>query len=249
MFNIVEQPWFLLAASFISLVIIYAILLDRKLYWMSLLILSFSTSLFLITDANILNFFPLLATILKVSLPVAITVLVSLIIIEIVRIRERSYWLWLIPIILCGLAFGLDFFIQTDNEKIKTVINTGIRAVEQENCNTINNIISSDYRDSYHHTKQELMQHCRSTLSRPLIDKITRTSQQVEISGREANVIMAVIVLFDKQSVSVEAYGVTAASATARVQLRKEAGNKWLISEVEVTEVNGQPIGWNAINL
>jgi len=249
MFNIIEQPWLLVAASFISLVIIYAIILDRKLYWMSLMIISFSASLFMIIDAKLLNFFPLLSTILKISLPIAIAVLVSLIIIEIVQIRERIYWLWLIPMILCGLGFGIDFLIPTDNEKIKKVIDTGIRAVEEENCNAINNIISSDYRDSYHHTKQELMQHCRSTLSRSLIDKITRTSQQVEITGREANVIMAVIVLFDKQSVSVEAYGVTAASATARVQLRKEAGNNWFISEVEVTEVNGQPLGWNAINL
>ncbi len=249
MFNIIEQPWLLVIASFISLAIIYAIILDRKLYWMCLLIISFSVSLFLVTGANILTFYPLLAAILKVALPIAIVVLISLVIFEIIRIRERPYWLWMMPIILCGLGFGIDFLIQTDNEKIRKVIYTAIRAVEQENCSTINKIISSSYHDSFHNTKEELMQHCRTTLGRPLINKITRTSQELEISAREANITMAVIVLFEEHSTAVEGYGVTAASATARIQLRKEAGNKWFITEVEIIEVNRQPFRWSAINL
>ena len=85
--------------------------------------------------------------------------------------KKRHWWQWLIPVVIAGAAFGLDYFVQTDYEKINALIKTGMRAVEEEDANAIGTIVSADYRDSHHKSKEELMEHCKSRLSRSMVEK------------------------------------------------------------------------------
>jgi len=48
--------------------------------------------------------------------------------------EKRRWWQLLVPVFLTVAAFGADMLVQTDTEKINAVINTTIKAVQQEDC-------------------------------------------------------------------------------------------------------------------
>ena len=104
-------------------------------------------------------------------LVVAILTLPVLLMLRRIFPDKRHWWQWLLPPFLAVAAFGLDLLVQTDLEKINEVINTGIKAVENEDCASIEAIISDNYHDSYHNTKKHLMYHCRARLVEPLVEK------------------------------------------------------------------------------
>ncbi|GAI46979.1 unnamed protein product, partial [marine sediment metagenome] len=62
-------------------------------------------------------------------------ILVLLVVLMLRRIFPgKKHWgQWLLPLFLAALAFGLDYLVQTDLEKINAVISTAVKAVEQEN--------------------------------------------------------------------------------------------------------------------
>ena len=58
--------------------------------------------------------------------------------------QKHRWWQWLIPVFIAIAAFGLEHFVETDLEKIKSVIKTGIKAVEEENPCVIEALISAN---------------------------------------------------------------------------------------------------------
>ena len=102
---------------------------------------------------------------------VAIIILLVLLIVRSIFPEKRRWWQWLLPTLLAIAAFGFDFLVETDLEKINVVISAVVKAVEEENPDAIEPIISDNYRDSYHKTKKDLMYFCRWRLSEPLIEK------------------------------------------------------------------------------
>ena len=131
---------------------------------------------------------------------VAIITLLILLLFRSIFPEKRRWWQWLLPAFLVVAAFGLDFLIETDLEKINAVINTGVLAVENEDPDSIEPIIADNYSDSYHSTKNVLMSHCRATLSEPLIEKNIKRIVSIDIQPPEATAIFTVRILFDKQS-------------------------------------------------
>lgn len=160
--------------------------------------------------------------------------------------EKRRRWHWLVPAFLVVAAFGLDALVQTDLEKIKALINTGNKAVEQENCNAIAAIISDSYRDSYHRTKGDLMYSCTLWLSEPLVEKAKNTSLHIEVSPPKATVTLTSLMKFDKES---SPYRNFKSSLLIKMQLRlqKEQGKKWLINRVELLELDRQTVNWRDV--
>lgn len=159
---------------------------------------------------------------------------------------KRYWWQWLLPALLAMAAFGLDFFVQTNLEEINTIIKTGIKAVEEENPGAIETIISANYRDSYHDSKEQLMSHCRNELSRSRVEENKKIGSQIEISPSEANVILRVRIIFDKDSYIALNYK---QSFLVKVQLclQKQPDKKWLINKAELLELDRQPVNWEQI--
>jgi len=159
---------------------------------------------------------------------------------------NRRLWQWLIPILLITAGFGLDLLVQTDAEKIKAVIKTGVKAVEEENPDVIEAIISDNYSDSYHPTKEALVSHCRARLSEPLVDKSYKTILEIDISPPTATVIFTVRIVFDKQSYAYQGFKRETFTKT-KLDLQKEPGNRWLISRAEILEIDRHPANWKQI--
>lgn len=104
----------------------------------------------------------------------SVVVLLVILTIRSVWPEKRRWWQLLIPVFVAIGGFGLDFFVQTDLEKINSLIDAGIKAVEEENCDAIESIIADNYEDSFHNTKNELMSHCRRSFLHLRLQKIKR---------------------------------------------------------------------------
>jgi len=153
----------------------------------------------------------------------------------------------MLPVLTVVVAFGLDLLVQADREKIKAVIDAGIRAVEEENCTAIAQIISEDYSDSYHGTKKDLIHHCRLKLTPPLVAKNKKTGLLIDVSPPNATAILTVVIHFDRQSYIYKEYLRPLMITKTELHLHKQPDKRWLINRVELLEIDRQPADWQDI--
>jgi hypothetical protein len=175
----------------------------------------------------------------------AVAVLV-LLILRSVAPEKCRWWLWLLPVFLVIAAFGLDFLVETDLEKINAVIGKGVKAVETENPDAIETIIADNYTDSFHSSKIALIEHCGEILSGPLIEKAIERTVSVDIQPPKASAIFTVRVLFDKRSFIYQNFKQQMVTEV-QADLRKQPDGRWLISRVELLKIDLQPIKWQSI--
>ncbi len=160
--------------------------------------------------------------------------------------EKRRWWQLLVPLVLAAAAFGMDFVVQTDLEKIKSTIKTGMKAVADEDYNAIAQIISDNYSDSHHSTKERLLAHCRRSLSQNPVAKNKKTGAAIELSESDATAIVFMLTTFDESSYVAENYKPFLFIKT-KLNLQKQPDKRWLISRIEVLELDRQPVNWSHI--
>jgi hypothetical protein len=160
--------------------------------------------------------------------------------------EKKSRLQWLLPLFVIAAAFGTDYLVQTDLEKIDAVINTGMKAVTNRDYQTIEAIISENYSDSYHNSKESLMTDCKRQLSQNLVEKIKKTGQLINISAPTAKAAVFIIMTFDKNSYVSQNF-VSFLQMKVDIHLQKQPNNEWLINRIEIREINRQSTGWNQI--
>ena len=160
--------------------------------------------------------------------------------------EKRRWWQLLVPLFLAVAAFGADMLVQTDLEKINSVIKAAVKAVQQEDCSAIEATIANNYSDSYHSTKKHLLDHCRRELSKSLVEKGKKTGLMINISDSNATATLFALIILDKNS-SISQYK-SFFQVKVRLSLRKQLDNKWLINRIEILEIDRQPANWNLIS-
>ena len=177
-----------------------------------------------------------------------IAAIVSLILLVLRRLSQaKHFWrFWLLPALLVLAAFGADALVQTDREKIKDVISTAVKAVEQERPDIIDKIIAPDYSDSYHTKKNRLMGRCKSWLSEPLVEKNIKRILDMQITPPTAAVTFTVRTIFDEESIISETYK-REIFFKLKVHLKKQPDNSWLINRAEILEIDRIPASWKDI--
>jgi hypothetical protein len=179
-------------------------------------------------------------------LTVAAVVALILLILRSVAPQKCHWWLWLLPAFLVIAAFGLDYLVETDLEKINAVIGRGVKAVQTGNLNAIETTIADDYRDSYHNSKSALMEHCRDILSESLIEKCIKRTVSVDIQPPKATEIFTVRILFDKRSIIYQNFK-QHMMMEVQADLEKQPNGRWLINRVELLKIDFQPTKWQSI--
>jgi hypothetical protein len=157
---------------------------------------------------------------------------------------QRCRWLWLLPILLAASAFAVDYFIETDTEKVRAVIAKAVKAVERENVEALAPLISDDYRDSFHASKQALLNNCRTRLSEPIIEKNVLSIILLKVEPPRAEAVFTVRVVFDPQGPVFEYRKMMIFKL--RADLREERGG-WCFSRIEILEIDLQPADWRRI--
>ncbi len=169
---------------------------------------------------------------------------VTLLIILIARPSRKLMYLWLLPFLIAGIAFGLDYLVRTDPEMIRDVIKTVVKAAENENCPAIGPFISPDYRDSLHKSKRTLLTHCTSHLSEPVILKTVLRIGQIDIQNDTASVPFTVRVLFEPDSYVYEFRQQMVFGLEANLD---KTGQKWLFTRLEIRKIDLMDAGWNQL--
>jgi len=160
--------------------------------------------------------------------------------------EKRRWWQLMVPAFIVVFAFGLDGIVKTDLEKINAVVNQGIKAVKEEDVRAVESILSERYSDSYHRSKQHLLDHFKRVLSEPLIANHKQINRLVDIKGSQATVILFTTVTFEKNSRIAQNFTSFLMTKT-RLSLEKQPDGKWLFKRIEVLELNRQPANWGQI--
>lgn len=160
--------------------------------------------------------------------------------------EKRYWWQLLLPVFVAGTAFGLDMLVQTDLEKINSVINTVIKAIEEEDCNAIEAIIAENYQDSFHNTKRHLMRFCRQRLTPSLVEKNKKTASLVKLSPPRAIVTLFMLTTFDKNS-SISVNYKSSLFLKIELHFQKQQDKTWLISRAEILALDRQPANWSYV--
>jgi len=178
-------------------------------------------------------------------LGLAVIVLLVVLTVRSVWLEKRRAWQWLLPLGVAALAFGLDYAVATDPERINAVLKAGIRAAEAEDCTAIARLMANDYEDSYHKSKEALISHCRARMKPPAIEKVRKIASDLKITSPEAVATFTLSVQFDKNSYWAQAYKASAL-VVLQFYLRKQPDGSWLVRRAEVIEVDKMPVNWGA---
>ena len=160
-------------------------------------------------------------------------------------LKNKTLWQWLPTIIIILAAFGLDFFIKSDFEKIKMVISAAAKAVEKENCNSLEKTLSENYADSHHRAKSSVIQKCKTILRPPLVSKVYSSFLQKNVQSDKATILLLSRVVFDEKS---EVYSFSKIMLfKTQIRLQKGLDKNWLINSIEILEINKQPAKWSDV--
>jgi hypothetical protein len=157
---------------------------------------------------------------------------------------QKYRWLWLVPILIAISAFAIDYFVKTDAEKVKAVLIASSEAVEKENIEALKPLLSDDYRDSYHPSKDAILNNCRYWLMQPIIEKNVLRVVSLKVEPPNAEAVFTVRVVFDPKGPVFQYRKLMLFKL--RGQLRKQ-GNDWFITRLEVLEIDLHPAGWQQI--
>jgi hypothetical protein len=173
----------------------------------------------------------------------AVLVLFGMLTFRSVLPEKRRWWQLAVPAFIVAAAFGTDLLVQTDREKIYALLKKGMKAIEQEDPNALAAIISADYNDSYHNSKQELMAHTWRQMERSGVQKIKKNSALIQVSPPHASANIIVLVRFEQDSYIAQNYKPWLL-IKIRINFQKQPDKSWLINRAEVLEVDKQPVQW-----
>ena len=158
---------------------------------------------------------------------------------------KHQRWILIIPLVLFLAAIGLDFLVKTDREKIDYIINQSITAAVTNNTTLIENVISEDYSDDVHKSKNALLSTCRSIFATYSIKKINKRSKQIRIIRTDAIADLHYIVHLNPRSTYAAAG--TIVFVKMKIGFTKNQDRQWHINRADIISINNQPMNWNAI--
>ena len=177
---------------------------------------------------------------------VAVLTLFGMLTFRSVWAEKRRWWQLLIPLVIVGAGFGLDYLVTTDLEKVRATANSLLVAAENENSAALAALISSDYKDSRHASKEALLRHWRQEVNGPTIEVLKKKGDEVEFSGSGATMTLSLFVRFEKESRIAQQYK-QIFLARVRLDLTEQADGRWLIRKAELLEVDRFPMTWGSV--
>ena len=161
--------------------------------------------------------------------------------------KERR-WQMAIPVAVAGLAVALDLLVATDPEKIHGLVRAAIKAGQEEDVSALEGLLAQDYRDSFHRDRQHLVEHARTALARSPIASIRVLGRAIErLEPPDASVALSLLTHFDPNSLVAQTYR-PVVFVGVRFSLARQANGRWLITAIELTEVDKNPVSWGQIS-
>ena len=144
--------------------------------------------------------------------------------------------------ILIVLALGFDYLVTTDTEKIEAVINTVVKAAEEENAEQIIACVGPTFHGKIGDSRELFAHFCRQLFSQPQIEKNQLWSPQVQLDNTKATVRFTLWTNIDKRSPWAQWF--SKATTVWEFRLEKQPDNTWLIVWIDFLELNGKRLNW-----
>jgi hypothetical protein len=153
-------------------------------------------------------------------------------------------WQFGVPVVLLALAFGLDWVVTTDGEKIRDLVTTAEMAGQTGDLATLERLVAEDYHDSYHKDKRQLLDRARVALTASPLRAVKEISfDPTDPQPPLASVGLIVVATFQQNSVVAAAYK-PSMIVKLDFQLAEQPDSRWLIRSIELVEVDKQPVSW-----
>lgn len=140
------------------------------------------------------------------------------------------------------LAFGLDWLVTTDREKIETVVAKIARATKEEDAEEIIRHIGAGYAGQLGASREVFASYCRMTFKRPQIEDHLSVKHEVQLDKDRATVQIVAFSQLDKRSQWAAAMG--SAKTVWEVRLTKQADKNWKIVWIDILEFNNEKVDW-----
>jgi hypothetical protein len=183
-----------------------------------------------------------------VGIGIAFLSLVGIWVYQVIRPDKKRKWHFAVPFVIAGLAFALEFFVQTDKEKILAAFNQGVRSFQEQKIEPIREIIAEDYSDAAHGSKELLVAYCQALFQTAAVEKVTTFSREVRIDRTQGDFIVEAMVKFTEDS-EIAKMGKPFLIVKARLHFKKTPQKKWLVCGSEILELDRKPVNWNQLNV
>jgi len=161
--------------------------------------------------------------------------------------RQRP-WQLAIPVVIALTAFALDLAVATDTEKVRALVRDAVKAGRRQDIAALERLLAEDYRDSCHPDKRHLIEHARSALAGSPIASIKQISFDLErLESPNASVVLFLVTTFDPNSLVAQTYK-PSLFVGLRFSLAKQPDRRWLITAIELVEVDKQPFTWRQVS-
>jgi hypothetical protein len=157
---------------------------------------------------------------------------------------EHGYWPLLIPVVLAGIGFGLDYAVTTDYEAIQQMISECKNVAVANGVSVIGGHISPNYRDSAGRNKAQIEDAMKLILNAASVEKVRVMSHNITINGRSAKSEFEAAVHLGQTNTYTS--GVSFMYVGLEFGFEK-IGDKWFIQRAEVRSVNNQPMNWSHV--
>ena len=171
---------------------------------------------------------------------------VAMVIVSVIRQDkpEWGHWPLLVPLVIVGLAFGLDALVKTDTEAVNEIISTCKQAAVNGDAKTFMTFISPHYSDRSHRDKSELRATAQHVLGKASIKKIKTQSHVLTMDSGTAESQLSVVVHLNNDS----QYAAAGSLVFVGMELSYEKiEKKWFINRAEIISVNNHPMNWSDV--
>jgi hypothetical protein len=190
-----------------------------------------------------------------VGIGLAVISMIALWIFGAFRPDKKRKWHFAIPFVIIGLSLAIEYFVQTDKEKITAAVNKGIKAFETQDIQPIREIIADDYYDTAHSSKEFIVAYCQALFETATADKITIYSSSLEmdstgspqVKDSNATFTMEVLVRFAGNSQPAQ-MGKPLMLVKARLRFEKTPNKRWLINSCEILELDRNQVNWGQLH-
>ena len=159
--------------------------------------------------------------------------------------KNRSYQ-YLIPLLIAAAGLGADYFVKTDHEKISIAINRLYDSVQNEDINILEGLISDNYTDTFHDSKNAILERCRRAFVYAAIKKNYQDILTLQVTSDTARAEVIARTVFEKDTPPARNYKPLVETLIS-IQLKKDPSGRWLITRIELLEVDRQSLDWSRI--
>lgn len=150
------------------------------------------------------------------------------------------------PFVIVGLAFGLDFIVKTDYEKINTALYRALEGFEAQQISPIEEVIADDYADPVNASRDLILAYCQGLFHFAVVRKISVIHKEIIIEGHRAIFTAEAVVHFAEES-DIAKMGKSLMLVKGRLFLKKTHDRKWLIYSSELLELDRKSINWQQV--